>query len=241
MAGFSDAMNTGGDMTASGNAQGMAEQDGFGEDGEPATEEEQQLLDAFMDRVGELLIPEKGKFNTQVLADLRGDIDAEALKMFEGAEPPVDPSNPKDAIAASGVLLLITVDAKMGYQQKANAETSGEAGMEGEQQPGMSDEVEDAQEGESDDPSYAAVLWEAGQQLVGMLADMAEQAGVATLSDDDVGYIWLRATDLYRYASPTLDREAMKGELANMEVAARRGGIPGIPSGAPTEPQMQEA
>lgn len=216
MAGFNDAMMGGaapapmGGMAApagGGAAQGMAEQDGFGETGDVASDEEEALLEAFMDRAADVMIPQQGQFNPQVIADLRGEIDPKALQMFEGAEPPVDPKNPADAIAAAGVLLVITIDAKLGYQKKANGEGD-----------------------EGDGPSHTAVLWEGSQLIIGMLADIAEQAGLAQFGEEELGGIWLRASDLYRYASPTLDREAMKGELVNMEMAAREGEIPGLPT-----------
>lgn len=223
MAGFNDAKMGGaapapmGGMAApagGGAAQGMAEQDGFGETGEAATKEEEALLEAFLELAGNVLIPKQGQFNPQVLSDLRGGIDPKALQMFEGAEPPVDPKNPSDAVAATAVLLVITIDGKLGYQERANTET---------------DFVE-ADKPVVEGPSYTAVLSEGGQMVASMLADIAEQTGLAQFSEDETTLIWLRASDLYRYASPTLDREAMKGELVNMEMAAREGKIPGLPT-----------
>lgn len=227
MAGFADAQK----MPASNVAPGLpggapmtpptapsaqaSSADGFGEDGEQATPEEQKLLDTFMEAVVSVLLPEEGEINPQILSDLRGEIDPQALAMFEQAEPPVDPSNPVDAVAAASVMLVVMIDSKMGYQEKANSETP--------EQPG---------------PSYAAVLWEAGQQVVEMMAETAENAAVASFSQDELNQAWLRAADLYRYASPTLDREGMKQDLVDMEMAARQGALPGIP--APQQEQEQQ-
>lgn len=218
MAGFQDAMQGG---------QVPGAMDGFGEGQDQATEEEQALLDGFMEQVADALYPREGEVNQAVLDGLRGDFDPQALSLFQQAEPPLDPGEPKDALAATAVLLLVTIDSRLGYQQRANAE------------------------GEDADPSYTAVLWEAGQQLVELLADLTQAAGVADLDEEAMSYVWLRATDLYHRASPDLDREAAARALEVLDAAGREGRLnkvlPGLPGGAALpaqqpaqQPAMQE-
>lgn len=265
MAGFMDAMKQPNAPQGDGMAQPETDMEDDEPEGQAASEEEERLLEQFMDKWGDVVYSDNGGMNPMVLENLRGDFDPRALQAFQKAEPPVKPEDPRDAVAMTAVLLMVLVDSQLGYQQKANAEggadtgppePAGEAKERGEgpgmEEPGEAGERETpAQETAEEAPSYSDVLWQAGQTSVELLADAAEKAGAAEMSEDDLGYAFMRAADLYRYASPNIDPAVMQRALADGELMARQGKIRGMPKGEegkgdvlpglPGGPAMQEA
>lgn len=239
MAGLGTAMNGETAAQAPGVQVPAGPDDELGQEGRPASPEEERLLAAWLNKCMDVLSPEPGQINPRIFENLKGDFDEQAAALFANADPPLDlKGNPKDALAATGTLLLIMVDSQMGYQLKANKEGDSEGPAD---EQGAADEAEppedpaeeqgepaDMKDEGSAEASYTAVLMECGQQVLQMLAGVDEQAGIAKLEQQDVDYIWLRAMDLYRLASPTLDHAAMKKAFLDLEDASKQGKLPGF-------------
>lgn len=70
------------------------------------------------------------------------------------------------------------------------------------------------------------VLWEAGSDIVGMLADVANDAKIHEYSEEEIEKAWYMALDLYRTAgeqSGDVDTEALKQSFGEMQMADKEG------------------
>lgn len=76
------------------------------------------------------------------------------------------------------------------------------------------------------------VLFHAGTEVLEMLAELAEAAGIADLSDDELNAVTLRAMDLYRVSSPRVDPQALTAEFEQIIAADRQGKIDQVLPGA---------
>ena len=83
--------------------------DGGMSQGEQATPEEQALYEQFLNAAGDVIYPNGDKPSPEIIANLKGDIDPQAMQMFADAQPPVAQS-PQDAVSATAVLLTMLVD-----------------------------------------------------------------------------------------------------------------------------------
>lgn len=185
---------------------------------EPANEQEQALLDKFVDGVMDVIYPPQaeGGFSPQVVDDLKGNVDPEVLKMFAQADPPVDTKNPADLVAVVAITLLIAVDQQMNIGP-----------MIAEPQEGI---------------DATAIMMEAGQTIIEALVEVAEAAKIHDFSQDEIDSAALRAADLYRTAAETMglpgyNKEALTAAFAELVAADKAGTLnkvlPGLPGGAP--------
>src|SRR5262245_12971884 len=79
--------------------------------GEPASPEEQELYDRFVNTAKDILVPEGGEdVSSENVANLKGDFDPQAMQLFAQAEPPLT-SSPQDSVSATAVLLVLMIDA----------------------------------------------------------------------------------------------------------------------------------
>jgi hypothetical protein len=194
-----------------------------GSDGEPATPEEQAAYEKMMEALGDVLYP-KAEVNPTVLQQLSGQMGKDEAAIFAKADPPFNPEASGDALAGTAVLLIVTVDSRLGYQKQANAQE------------------DDA------NPNYAAVLMESAKDLASILAEISQNAGIHDYTEDELNNAWLRGTDLYQQVSPTLDREMLKEKFIDLAVADKQGRlgevVPQLPLGeaenAPPEPPMTQ-
>lgn len=216
------------------------------EGGQNATPEEQALYQKFVETAGETIYPQGGKVSPQILADLHGQFDKQALALFEGAEPPLSGS-PADNVAATAVVLTLVVDGALGYsrqaqqagQQQSESEPNEEApGQPEEDRFGMADPGEQEDEG----PDYAAVILHAGKAIIEELVEVAEAAKLHDFAEQDMEGIVYRAMDLYRVASensgnPGFDKAGLTREFEGLVAADQQGQasriLPGLPGGAP--------
>lgn len=97
------------------------------------------------------------------------------------------------------------------------------------------------------------VVFHAGAEVMEMLVELAEAAGIVELSEEEMQAVLLRAMDLYRIASPRVDPEALSAEFGQIVEADKAGQIdkvlPGATSfkgfggdeqGGEQQPEMQE-
>lgn len=185
--------------------------------GEAATPEEQKLFNNFIAQAMDIIYPEdqKGQPSLLILGNLQGDLDPKVLEMFDQAEPPLSGS-PQDSVAATGVLLTILVDQKLGYGAKAR---EGGGGLD-----------------------YDAVMLHAGTSIIEELIELAEAAKIHDFSEQDIEGITYRAMDLYGTAARKIglagyDQAALKEEFISIIEANNTGKLdkvlPGLPGGAP--------
>lgn len=76
------------------------------------------------------------------------------------------------------------------------------------------------------------VVFHAGAEVLEMLAELAEAAGIVDLSDDEMNAVMLRAMDLYRISSPRVDPEALAAEFGQIIEADRAGNMDQVLPGA---------
>ena len=90
------------------------------------------------------------------------------------------------------------------------------------------------------------VVFHAGAEVMEMLAELAEAAGIVDLSEKELDAVMLRAMDLYRISSPRVDPEALAAEFGQIIEADRAGqldkALPGATSfkGFGTEAEQPE-
>lgn len=88
-----------------------------------------------------------------------------------------------------------------------------------------------------------AVVYHAGSEVIQVLANDGEEAGLFEVDEKDIEHAFYRAVDLYRYISPRADQEALAGEFEQIVQADKAGQLdkvlPGI--GRAAQPQQQEA
>lgn len=87
-----------------------------GSDGE-VSPEEQALYDQFVKTALYMIIYPEGQegASPEILDNLRGNFDEQAVQMFAEAQPPIAPS-PQDSVSVAAVLITLMVDA-MGQQE----------------------------------------------------------------------------------------------------------------------------
>lgn len=76
------------------------------------------------------------------------------------------------------------------------------------------------------------IVYHAGTEVVGQLADAAEAAGIADFSQDDVDNAFLRALDIYRQSSPNVDQQDLASQFDQLVVADREGRLDQVLPGA---------
>lgn len=76
------------------------------------------------------------------------------------------------------------------------------------------------------------VVFHAGAEVMEMLAELAEAAGIVDLSEDEMNAVMLRAMDLYRISSPRVDPEALAAEFGQIIEADRAGNMDQVLPGA---------
>lgn len=224
------------------------------EGAEPATPEEQQLYEQFVNQAMDVIYPpdRKGQVSPQIVADLKGQLDSKAAQLFEGAEPPLS-GTPQDNVAATAVVLTIVIDGALGYSKMAREQDQKNAQMPPEQEPGEEAQGQPEEPGEGmkpesepeDEvaaPDYNAVLLHGGKALIEELVEVAEAAKIHDFSEQDMEGIVYRAMDLYRVASensgnPGYDQAGLSREFEGLVMADREGRVssvlPGLPGGAP--------
>lgn len=93
------------------------------DDGEQAnvTPEEQQAYDEFVRNGLEVIYPqgEQAAVAAPVLENLQGGLGPDELGVFEGVEPPINPQAPTDVLAATSVLIVLSLDASAGAADHA--------------------------------------------------------------------------------------------------------------------------
>jgi len=195
------------------------------EDGQSASPEEQAAYEQFVGAAMDIIYPkgESGQVSPQIVDDLKGNIDPEARKLFEAAEPPLSGA-PQDNTAAVTVVLVLLVDSQLGFLAKAReAAASGGPAIE-----------------------YDTVVFHAAQAIAEDLVEVAEAAGIHEFSEDDLAGVWARAMDLYRVASETMgapgyDKEGLSNAFLDLLEADKTGNLgsilPGLPGGAPMNRQ----
>lgn len=237
-----------------------------------ASPKEQAALQQFVETMYDVLYPKQtpGQIFPQILNDLQGNIDKQALAMFDGVQPPLT-NSPQDSVSATAVILTLIVDQKMGLLQQAMQQRAGQMGgapapapasapgapqpMEaepGEEQPGQPEEDKGPPEpGEVEDEFEPdAVLAQGGKEAVEELIEVCEALKIHDFTEDEVNGAYLRALDLFRVAMTKVNPQLIQflsddfARLIEADKAKQGGGganvLPGLPGGAPM-PQQQGA
>jgi hypothetical protein len=76
------------------------------------------------------------------------------------------------------------------------------------------------------------IIYHAGTEVIGQLAEAAEAAGIADFSEEQIGDAFLRALDLYRQSSPNVDQQALSSEFEEIVAADREGRLDQVLPGA---------
>ncbi len=210
-----------------------------------ASPEEQEAYDTFVNAALDVLYPKgEDRVSPLIIEDLKGQIDPKILALFDGAQPPVDTAKPQDMVAALTVMLVLLIDDKLGYAEKARgggrpaeAAEPSEPGM----RPGM---PESDEPGGTEPIDYAAVTIHAGAAIAEELMEIAEAAKVHDFSDQDIEGVTFRAMDLYNVAGRNgaakgYDQAALTAEFEQIVAADKAGRLgevlPGLPGGAPMQ------
>lgn len=81
------------------------------------------------------------------------------------------------------------------------------------------------------------VVLHGGKRAIEELIEVAEAAKVHDFTEQDIETVTYRAFDLYRIASPRVNREALTAEFQQLAAASNEGRLgevlPGLPGGAP--------
>lgn len=80
---------------------------------EEPTPEEQAQFESFESTLIDMVFPQEGQVNPDVLDNLKGGFDPSALEMFAEAQPALTDS-PQDSLAATAVLLTLVVEQNVG-------------------------------------------------------------------------------------------------------------------------------
>jgi hypothetical protein len=99
--------------------------------GQQATPEEQAMYEKLVHAAQDVLIPDQGQqVSSEILANLKGDFDPQAVQLFAKAQPPLTKA-PQDCLAATTVLVVLMVDANTGQSAPDDVvEHAGKAIME---------------------------------------------------------------------------------------------------------------
>lgn len=222
---------------------------------QPASPAEQAELEKFVKAMQSIIYPDSspGEVFPQILADLKGQFDKQALGLFDGVEPPLT-NSPQDCVSATAVLITIVVDQKFGLLNRAL-----DAGAGGQQQP-MENEPNEEQPGQPEedrapeasgedeqDFSPEAVLYQAGREAVEEMIEISEAAKLHDFNDQDIEGVFLRALDLFRVAATKINPrivDALKTGFAQLVDADRSGQLnkilPGLPGGQPMPASQQQ-
>lgn len=76
------------------------------------------------------------------------------------------------------------------------------------------------------------VVFHAGVEIIELLAELSQEAGIANFTDEQLDDVGLRAMDLYRLASPRVDPETLSAEFEEIIAADRAGGVNKLLPGA---------
>lgn len=74
----------------------------------------------------------------------------------------------------------------------------------------------------------ADIILHAGAEILEILNELAEAAGIVNMTEDDLGDTSLRAMDLFRVASPTIDQEGLTAEFQQIVEADKAGNLGSI-------------
>lgn len=193
--------------------------------------EEQKLYEDFVHSAMAVIYPGDGQqVAPQILADLKGQFDPQALAIFDKAEPALTDS-PQDSAAATAVILVLMLDQKTGLGVKATEQDQNPNGPP----PG--------------EPDYAAVLLHGGKAIAEELLEVSEAAKIHDFNDQDIEAVWARANSLYLVAgeamqAPGVNKDGLTREFGKLVDADKAGQLnkvlPGLPGGAPAEPAPQQ-
>lgn len=207
--------------------------------GEPVSPEEQAMYEQFVNAALGIIYPQGAdQVSPEILANLKGDIDPQAMLMFAEVQPPLT-NSPQDSVAATATLLTMLIDGQGGGTPRMmqQPEAAPAPAMQDGQppQPGAPPAPEPAQPeqqgGYPDD-----VVLHGGVAIIEELIEVAEAAKIHDFSEQDIEGITYRAMDLFRTASPRVDQDALKAEFGQVVEADRAGTLgkilPGLPGGA---------
>lgn len=235
-------------------AQPMSPQGGMmdADQGPPATPEEEAALEQFREIMGEVLFPRNSPKQVfpQILEDLKGNMDRQALAMFEGVQPPLT-NSPQDMVSATAVILTLIVDQKMGLLEQAmqqrdapDNEQAEAAAAPGGQPPSEQDEAAAEEDKSPFDPG--AVLFEGGKVAVETLIEVSEAARIHNFTPEETEGAYLRAVDLFRVAQTKVNPQliqTLSADFARLVQADRAGQgskvLPGLPGGPPMQQQAR--
>lgn len=97
-----------------------SDQQGQGDGGEKATPEEQAQYDQFVNNALEIIYP-KGEaqgMSPAIKAHLSGQFEPELQNLLQRVQPPLNPSSPIEALAATAALLVMTLENSAGQSGK---------------------------------------------------------------------------------------------------------------------------
>lgn len=188
-----------------------------GQEGEPATPEEQASYEQAMGLAMDVIYPkDSGKVSEGVLNHLSGQFNDGEEALFAQADPPLG-QTPNDALSATAVMIVLMIDAA--------AEQAGH-------------EIPDAS------------LMQAGQEILGDLAEVTEAMTKKEIDQDALDAAWYRAIDLWRTASPRAARQqdSLKAGFEQVVAADKDGtlgqlipGLGGAKGGEGSPPQQAQA
>lgn len=220
---------------------------------QPASPEEQAALEQFVRAAQDVIYPSKnpGKVFPQIVNDLKGQFDQQAVSLFDGADPPINGS-PPDSVAATSVLILLVVDQQFGLLKRALERGGQQQPMENEpneEQPGQPEEdrTPEATGEDEQDFSPEAVLYQAGAEIVEELIEVSEALKLHDFQDEETQGVFLRALDLFRVAASKVSPgviNALKQDFSTIVDADRSGQLnkilPGLPGGQPMPASQQQ-
>lgn len=90
--------------------------------GEPASPEEQAIYDQFMENAHSVILGGGNQPSQVTMAHLQGQFEPELQQMFAQAQPPLNPQNPVDNLAATTTVIVIYLQ---GSAQEAGKDVPG--------------------------------------------------------------------------------------------------------------------
>jgi len=176
------------------------------EGGKPtdASPEEQAQYNEFVDKALDVIYPAttKGEMSPALAAQLQGQFSEDTMNLLGAIEPPLDPANAQDCIAATAVMLCLFLDA-----------SAQQAGIE------ISDDV----------------MFNAGAEIVEILASDGEAAGFFEVSDEETENAFYRACDIFRTTSPRVDQQVLAQQFNEIVDADHQGQLKKLLPTLPTE------
>lgn len=92
--------------------------------------------------------------------------------------------------------------------------------------------------GQQGKPLDEGIMLNAGLDVVEVLANDGEQAGMFEVSEKDIEHAFYRGCDIYRYIGPNVDQQALAAEFEQIAAADRAGQLDKVIPGAS---RMQQA